>query len=66
MMNHGNVDVTEIGIVGGIFNLGVCIGLTILPFILRRFSRIVTMMYIIPITFIGWSFIVFAGNTVIR
>ncbi|XP_046471481.1 facilitated trehalose transporter Tret1 [Neodiprion pinetum] len=64
MKNYVNADSLALGLVGGIFNLGACVGLMLLPLVLRAFSRIGAMMMTVPILFLGWSCIVFAGQTV--
>ncbi|XP_012261825.2 facilitated trehalose transporter Tret1-like [Athalia rosae] len=64
LINYVNADTLELGLVGGIFNVGICMGISLLPIIMKSFSKIGSMMMTVPIIFLGWSCITFAGQTV--
>ncbi|XP_043269300.1 facilitated trehalose transporter Tret1-like isoform X2 [Venturia canescens] len=56
---------TEIGLIGGIVNAGACLGVLLVPWILKFISRTGTMFVSIPINMIGWAFICFADQKVL-
>ncbi|EGI66938.1 hypothetical protein G5I_04499 [Acromyrmex echinatior] len=66
LRNILNVSDTEIGIIGGIVNVGACIGVMFILFFIKYFSRITAMSLTIPVFIVGWMFICCAGQKVCR
>lgn len=54
----------EIGLIGGIVNAGACVGVLLIPWILKFISRTGTMFISIPINMAGWALICFADQKV--
>ncbi|KAG5315510.1 TRET1 protein, partial [Acromyrmex insinuator] len=64
LRNILNVSDTEIGIIGGIVNVGACIGVMFILFFIKYFSRITAMSLTIPVFIVGWMFICCAGQKI--
>jgi len=64
LRNILNASGTEISIIGGILNVGACIGVIFILFFIKYFNRITAMFLTMPIFIVGWTFICCAGQKV--
>ncbi|XP_018401127.1 PREDICTED: facilitated trehalose transporter Tret1-like [Cyphomyrmex costatus] len=64
LRNILNASGTEIGFIGGILNVGACIGVIFIFFFIKYFSRITAMSLTMPVFIVGWTFICCAGQKV--
>ncbi|XP_017887151.1 facilitated trehalose transporter Tret1-like [Ceratina calcarata] len=58
--DHLDATGTEIGLIGGILNAGICVGAILVPFIAERFSRARILFWTMPPLVITWMYIM--GN----
>ncbi|XP_078037312.1 facilitated trehalose transporter Tret1 [Augochlora pura] len=65
LRNHLDATSTEIGLIGGILNLGVGVGAVLAPFVAAKYSRTSAMLATMPALAAGWTFICLAGQQVI-
>ncbi|KAH0949027.1 hypothetical protein HN011_009427, partial [Eciton burchellii] len=54
----------KIGLIGAILNVGLCVGVLIVPFLIRFVKRTTTVLITMSGLLIGWMFICFAGQKV--
>ena len=54
LKNYLDATATEIGLIGGILNGGICIGAMSVPFVARRVSRTKIMFWTMPVLLITW------------
>ncbi|RLU26857.1 hypothetical protein DMN91_000655 [Ooceraea biroi] len=64
LRNILDASTTEIGLVGGILNAGACVGVMLVPFLMKYLDCTVIMLLTVPGFIVGWTFVCFADQEV--
>lgn len=58
LRNYVDASATEIGLIGGILNGGICIGAILIPFIVGRISRTNILFWTMPVLILTWTLMI--------
>lgn len=58
LRNYVDATATEIGLIGGILNGGICIGAILIPFIVGRISRTNILFWTMPVLILTWTLMI--------
>lgn len=58
LKNYLDATATEIGLIGGILNGGICVGAMSMPFVASRVSRTKIMFWTMPVLLVTWFLVI--------